>query len=571
MVHPTTRRGGVDRGSVKGDPQVSVVVPFWNTKPFIEEAIRSVLAQTFADWELLLIDDGSTDGSTQVARQYVERLPEKLRYFEHDHHQNRGVAASRNVGIREARGRYIAFLDADDVWFPPKLEQQIAILDAEPTAGMVCGPSQFWYSWTGKPDDIPRDYVKDLRIRPGGLIQPPALLVSYLTRGTFVANPSTILIRREALERAAGFEEGFVGPIQTWEDAAFLAKVQIREPVFVAAQCWSRYRRHENSLLSVMNAAGKTRAGRLFYLRWLERYLREQQVESREVWDALETASWPFRHPVLHAIKTTVGKVSRRNAKALALKAVRHVTSSSVRRWMQVRWSRRHLDPPLKSVDFGSLRRVTPLGRRHGRDRGLPIDRYYIERFLAVNANAIRGRVLEIGDNRYTRKFGGDRVTRSDVLNVHSDHPGSTIIADLTCAEQIRSNQFDCIILTQTLPFIYSIGAAVTTLHRIVKPGGTVLATVGGITQTSRGATDSWDYYWGFTRRSARKLFEQAFPPGKITVDSFGNVLVAIAFLHGLAAEELNATELDYHDPDYEFLITIAAVKPLDDVGEPAP
>jgi SAM-dependent methyltransferase len=261
-------------------------------------------------------------------------------------------------------------------------------------------------------------------------------------------------------------------------------------------------------------------------------------------------------------------KISRRTPEALTLRVVRLVIPSSVRHWLQVRWNRRRLDPPFNSVDFGSLRRVTPVSRRLGRDRGLPIDRYYIERFLAANANAIDGHVLEIGDDRYTRKFGGDRVGRSDVLNVDPDHPGSTIIADLTCAEHIRSNQFDCVILTQTLHYIYDFRAAVTTLQRILKPGGAVMATLGGVTQTSRGATDCCDYYWGFTRSSARKLFEEAFPPGNISVESLGNVLAATAFLHGLAAEELTATELEYHDPDYEFLITITAVKPLDGVAE---
>ncbi|HZM28203.1 MAG TPA: glycosyltransferase family A protein, partial [Gemmatimonadales bacterium] len=175
MAHPTNQGGSVDPGPVTGNPRVSVVVPFWNAKPFIEEAIRSVLDQTFADWELLLVDDGSTDGSTQIALQYVERLPEKLRYFEHEHHQNRGVAASRNLGVRQGRGGYIAFLDADDVWVSNKLARQLAILESERNAAMVCGPSLFWYSWTGKAEDIARDFVKDLRISPAGLIRPPAL------------------------------------------------------------------------------------------------------------------------------------------------------------------------------------------------------------------------------------------------------------------------------------------------------------------------------------------------------------------------------------------------------------
>jgi glycosyltransferase involved in cell wall biosynthesis len=561
MTHPTTYAETVGAQAVTGSPLVSVVVPFWNVKSFIAETIESVLAQTFQSWELLLIDDGSSDGSTEIAKRYVERFPERIRNLEHESRQNRGVAASRNLGVRHAKGQYIAFLDADDVWFPNKLARQTAILESEPDAAMVCGPSQFWYSWTGRPEDIARDYVKDLRIAPPGLIKPPTLLVSYLTRGTFVANPSTILIRREALERVGGFEESFLGPVQTWEDAAFLAKVQDRESVFVATECWSRYRRHENSLLSIMTSTGKTRAGRLFYLKWLENYLTRQQVDSDQVWDALRSALWPYRHPVLHAIRNAKASISRRNAKGLLMKAARRTIPSPIRHWLRVRWERRHLNAPLGSVDFGSLRRVTPVGRKLGRDRGLPIDRYYIERFLAANADGIRGRVLEVGDDRYTRKFGGDRIARSDVLHVHPDNPRATIVADLTRADHIPSNLFDCIVLTQTLPFIYNIHAVVSTLHRILKPGGVVLATVGGITQISRSATDCWDYHWGFTTLSARLLFEEVFPAANVRVDSFGNVLAATAFLHGLAAEELHPAELDYRDPNYEFLITVIAVK----------
>jgi SAM-dependent methyltransferase len=214
-------------------------------------------------------------------------------------------------------------------------------------------------------------------------------------------------------------------------------------------------------------------------------------------------------------------------------------------------------------VNFGSLRRVAPVSRLLGRDRGLPIDRYYIERFLTVNADQIRGHVLEIDDDRYTRTFGGNRVTRSDVLHVHPGNPRATIVADLTCAEnRIPSDQFDSILLTQTLPFIYDIHAVVRTLHRILKPGGIVLATVGGITQISRRDMERWGHYWSFTTLSARLLFEEAFPAANVQVDSFGNVLAATAFLHGLAAEDLRPAELDHRDPDYEFLITVRAVKP---------
>jgi glycosyltransferase involved in cell wall biosynthesis len=306
---------------MRSRPLVSVIVPFWNASAFIGEAIDSVLAQTLQSWELLLIDDGSSDGSVEIARGYAERFPGRIRCVQHEIHQNRGVAASRNLGVRHANGRYIAFLDADDVWLPNKLERQTAILESQPEAAMVCGPSEFWYGWTGRPEDIARDYVKDLRIEPAGLVKPPTLLISSLTRGTFVANPSTIIIRREALDRVGGFEESFVGPVQTFEDDAFLAKVQLRESVFVATECWSRYRRHENSLLSIMTNTGNARATQLFYLNWLEKYLTRQQVDAEEIWDALRRALWPYRHPVLNSIRNMKGLFSIKNVKGFLLRA----------------------------------------------------------------------------------------------------------------------------------------------------------------------------------------------------------------------------------------------------------
>jgi glycosyltransferase involved in cell wall biosynthesis/SAM-dependent methyltransferase len=549
-------------GQAAAGPRVSVITPFWNARAFLDEAIASVVAQTFTSWELLLVDDGSSDGSTEIARRHAERSPASIRYLEHEAHANRGVAASRNLGIRHARGSYIAFLDGDDVWLPHKLARQAAILDSEPDAAMVCGPSLFWYGWTGRPEDAERDYVKDLRIAPAGLVRPPALLLSSLTRGTFVANPSTILIRREALHRTGGFEESFLGAVQTFEDDAFLAKLQLRETVFVGTECWSKYRRHENSLLSIMTSTGKTRAARLFYLTWLERYLTEHGVESREVWQALGTALWPYRHPGRAALRDALGLLSLRNARGLLKRTARRVVPSGLRRRVGAGW-RRLAGTSRPAVDFGGLRRVTPVGRLLGRDRGQPIDRYYIERFLAANADRIRGHTLELDDDRYTRAFGGDRVTRRDVLHVHPDNPRATIVSDLAGHEsQLPSGRFDTIILTQTLPFIYDVHAVVQTLHRILKPGGVVLATVGGITPISRRDMERWGHYWSFTTLSARLLFEEAFPPANVSVEAFGNVLAATAFLHGLAAQELRESELDFRDPDYEFLITVVAAKP---------
>lgn len=218
--------------------------------------------------------------------------------------------------------------------------------------------------------------------------------------------------------------------------------------------------------------------------------------------------------------------------------------------------------PPVGRVRFGSLRRLRPISSTWGSERGQPIDRYYIERFLATYCSDIRGHVLEVGTNAYTREFGGDRVAQGDVLHVVERRPEVTLVADLTRADHIPAETFDCVILTQTLQVIFDVPATLGTVHRILKPGGVVLATVPGISKISRYDMDRWGHYWGFTTRSVRRLFEAFFPTTSIDVEAHGNVLAAIAFLHGLAMEELRPEELDYVDPDYELLITVRAVKP---------
>ena len=210
------------------------------------------------------------------------------------------------------------------------------------------------------------------------------------------------------------------------------------------------------------------------------------------------------------------------------------------------------------------LRRLKPISLTFGFDRGQPIDRYYIENFLARHAEDIQGRVLEIRRNDYTRKYGGERVNVSDVLDVAEGNRRATIHADLTRADHVPSDAFDCIILTQTLHFIYDLRAAVQTLYRILKPGGVLLATFPGISKTScRECTQYGEYYrWMFTQLSARQLFEEAFPAANLRIEAHGNVLAAVSFLHGLAVEELHQEELNYHDSDYEVLITLRVVKP---------
>jgi SAM-dependent methyltransferase len=206
---------------------------------------------------------------------------------------------------------------------------------------------------------------------------------------------------------------------------------------------------------------------------------------------------------------------------------------------------------------LGSLRRTTPIGRAWGFDRGTPIDRYYIERFLAEHRQDIRGRVLEVKDSTYTDRFATG-VTERDVLDIDPDNPRSTIVADLAAADDVPSNRFDCFILTQTLQFVYDTRAAIGHAYRILRPGGTLLVTVPAV---SRAAARASRDYWRFTIPSCSRLFTEVFRPEDISIAAYGNVLVNIAFLEGMASEELKPHELEVNDEEFPLIVTVRAVK----------
>jgi SAM-dependent methyltransferase len=199
---------------------------------------------------------------------------------------------------------------------------------------------------------------------------------------------------------------------------------------------------------------------------------------------------------------------------------------------------------------------LEPLSRQFGFDRGKPIDRWYIERFLAQHRADVRGAVLEVAESTYTQWYGDGEVERSDVLH-HAGNEESTIIGDLTTGEGLPSAAYDCFICTQTLPFIYDVHAAVRGIADVLKPGGVVLATVPGMSQVSREDKRDWGDWWRFTSQGTKRLFSSAFED--VEVSAHGNVLSAAAFLYAYAAEELSEQELSARDPEYELLLTVRA------------
>jgi hypothetical protein len=249
-------------------PQVSVVICVLDGAQFLAEAIDSVLAQTLADFELILVDDGSTDASPAIAQAYAAR-DRRVVCTHHDGHANRGLSASRNAGIALARADAIALLDADDVWRPDKLAQQIAILAAHPEAGMVCGGARYWRSWSGGVDRIVPTGQGE------GLLRPPraALDLAPLGRGSAPC-PSDLLLRRSAVDAVGGFEESFRGPLAFYEDQAFLLKLYLRYPVYISREVWLSYRKHDRSISTQAARSGSARSTRAHFLAWYAGYLK---------------------------------------------------------------------------------------------------------------------------------------------------------------------------------------------------------------------------------------------------------------------------------------------------------
>jgi glycosyltransferase involved in cell wall biosynthesis len=278
-------------------PRVSVILIFLNEERFLEEAIASVRAQTFAAWELLLVDDGSTDGSSAIARRFASAEPARIRYLEHPGHANLGMSAARNRGLGEARGDLVAFLDADDVWLPERLARGAALLDAHPEADMVYGRTQYWSSWGGGQPGA-GDWIQPHGFRAERTFAAPELLRMYLDGEAALPCMGSLTLRRRAAISSGGFIEAFRG---LYEDQAFLANFCLDHSVYVSDEQWDRYRQHADSACA--SAARSDRAERLrqVYHDWLAGLLEARGLRETPLWESAARARvgarrrWPSR------------------------------------------------------------------------------------------------------------------------------------------------------------------------------------------------------------------------------------------------------------------------------------
>ena len=293
----------------EAQPLISIITAVYNGQAFVSETIASVLDQTYRNWEYWIVDDGSTDGTTDLVLHAVRSHPENIHYLEHPGHLNQGLCASRNLALSRARGKYIAIIDADDVWYPQKLAEQTAIAARFPHAGLIYGRSQYWHSWNSASPTA--DHVPELV--PGNrLYEPPQLLALNHPLGSFGSPcPSDLLIDRELFVSLGGFEKSFDRVHSQSEDLAFLAKLYLAAPSYVSTQCWDRYRIHRNSMWATGERTGAAEVGRRVYFDWAREYLLSHQVTSPEIWRLWRRQSRRYRHPVLYRIGKAAGCLTR--------------------------------------------------------------------------------------------------------------------------------------------------------------------------------------------------------------------------------------------------------------------
>ncbi|MDK3256758.1 glycosyltransferase family 2 protein [Blastococcus capsensis] len=283
-------------------PPVSVVVVFKDEERFLPEAVDSVFGQRFDGWELLLVDDGSSDASAEIAREQVGRRPGAVRYLQHPDGANLGISASRKLGMDAAHGSFVAFLDGDDVWLPDKLGDQAALMRAHPEVGLVYGPVQLWHSWSAA--SAVHDHFVDLGVPPETLVPAPRLLPQLIENRYQSPTTSGSMLRRDVVDRVGGVDVRFRG---MYEDQVLFTKLLAVSATYVSGRCWTRYRQRPDSLSARFEDAVPYHVGRLVYLRWAEDHLAATGTTDPEVWRSLRRELSAARHPRLTRLRHGVG------------------------------------------------------------------------------------------------------------------------------------------------------------------------------------------------------------------------------------------------------------------------
>jgi SAM-dependent methyltransferase len=477
----------------------------------VERALRSVLGQTLPPQDTFVLDEGPVDLRTRQALARIEEAGHRVVAS-----GDGSPAAARNLSILSSTAPLIAVVDAADVLEDGWLAWASARFDQIPDLSFLRRIGK------GRSDSLPRA----TEIAPSEQTGHPE------------ESCDRVILRRQMFHVLGGFDED-LGPcdwIDFWLRAAEMGlrgEVESGSGLTVASTPPYGYLDPGDAPIECM-----------------ERLYRKHLAGLTEHHEPILV----YKEQLLLAERARHEQLSEHRA---------HLERDADRLQRELTGLADELrQAGRQRVDLGDLRRTTPISPIWGLDRGIPLDRHYIHAFLNRHRLDIKGRVLEIKDPGYTRWFGDDRVSVADVLDVDPGNQRATVLADLTRADAIADNTYDCFILTQTLGFIYDVPAALRHACRILKPGGVLLCTLPAIGRISYEEGLDGDY-WRFTEASVRRLFSEAFPLASFEMTGFGNVLSSVAFLYGLAPTELTEPELDVVDPYFPVVYGIRALKPI--------
>jgi glycosyltransferase involved in cell wall biosynthesis len=521
---------------MSASPLVSIVLPTYNGSRYLEQSVQSCIAQTYKNWELIVVDDGSNDETAKIIAGYVNR-DQRIRSVTHK--RNRGLPAALNTGFANSKGAYLTWTSDDNLYEPEALQLMVNYLEDYLEIAMVCCDVKTIDSAEHQLE-LWRSLLAD---EPGGLC----------IQGCF-------LYRRRVYESVGDYDEelSLVEDYDYWLRVNRWFRIARLEGVSPY-----KYRLHPKSLTGRSGLEAKILVPRA-EAKHLAPHERNNYLVSA-YWKAL----WEFRDKGVAAWQFALLCVSLRPLRFIYWKA----TASVMLRfciWRFLDGIRRILPTPAKRVGRPILRLirmskararltvgVTPLSYLWGSDRGLSIHRYYLEEFLKEFAHDIQGHCLEFQNPSYTFRIGGAAVEKLDILHIDATNPLATIVADLTKPNNLPSNRFDCIICTHVLHVIAELDRAVSELYRILKPGGVLLVAVPQISMCDPGFHE----LWRFTPEGLALVLAKAFGKDNVVVKAYGNSLTSAGEIRGLVTHEFNATILNYHDPRFAVEVCARACK----------
>lgn len=281
-------------------PLISVIIPFYNSAPYLNDTISSVIQQEYKNWEIILVDDGSTDGSAAIVNEWSCTYPDKIYCYHHPDHKNRGAAASRNLGVSKAKGNILAFLDSDDLWLPLYLEMQLTLLERYPDATVICEATKYWYSWN---NTTLKDKIINIGATVDTLYTPTQLAKKLypLNKGASFCT-CALMMYTHSFRNLGGFDERFTGNNHLFEDQVLFLKICLQEKVFISSNCNNIYRQRNNSSMHSLRLYGDYANARFFFFQWLQSYINEKGIKDQQLNFLLKKVFLRYRYPFIFRV-----------------------------------------------------------------------------------------------------------------------------------------------------------------------------------------------------------------------------------------------------------------------------